>query len=400
MTITLFRKRALTKQFKKETASTHNYSMPKPTNEVVLTNTLTKDIPEEITTPNIENNIEDELTKLGISSTLLTFTDSRTDQKGAKISTLPSIISHAASPSSRPIEHEVTSVQGPGRATLKQQCHDTQTNQEGSKKKTSIHQSSVSHATSSPLRRTWELEETREETSQTAAKQDYDEPEYEAQLGPQSIAQGHKADQSGQQCQAETIKQIYAKQPEERTLDESNTKDQPPSLNSMKPTKRTSHTPAVQPLKLSQQEYLQAYPWAHKASENTFNKTELSKEVEYVNIPQHSIGKYLTSEMRDQLKENINLPDVVIEKINNCIGMTERNDKPTYFCKVCNITSPYNNPKRVMCARHVRIHLGYSLYRYFVCNFISNTLTNVYSHYIANHGIPKNWISSQKKLSS
>ena len=164
----------------------------------------------------------------------------------------------------------------------------------------------------------------------------------------------------------------------------------------MQPTKRTSHTPAVEPLKLSPKEYYEAYPWADEASENKFNKTELANEIEYVNIPQQSIGNYLTSRMRDQLKENINLPDVVTEKINNCIGMTKINQKPAYFCKVCNMKSPYNHPKRAICARHVRIHLGYSLYRCSVCDFITNTTNRVYSHYVAKHGMPREWIFPKK----
>ena len=193
------------------------------------------------------------------------------------------------------------------------------------------------------------------------------------------------------------INHIYAEQPEERSSDESDTENQSQSSNSMQPTKKTSHAPAVQPLKLSQKEYHEAYPWADEASKNTFNKTELSNEVEYINIPHRSILNYLTSRMRDQLKKNINLPDIVTEKINNCIGMTKINDKPTYFCMVCNRKSPYNHPKRGICARHVRIHLGYSLYRCSFCNFISSTANSVYSHYTLRHGIPKEWIFSKKK---
>ena len=50
-----------------------------------------------------------------------------------------------------------------------------------------------------------------------------------------------------------------AKQPEKRILDKSNTEDQPQLSDSMQPTKRISHAPAVQPLKLSQKEYHEAY---------------------------------------------------------------------------------------------------------------------------------------------
>ena len=170
----------ITKQFKKGTVFTHNYSMPKPTNGTVLTNTLSIDIPEEITTPNIENNIEDELTKLGISSTLLTATNSKTNQEDLKKSSaLSSLVSHAASPSLRPTLREI-STQETARTTLKQQYHTAQTDQEGSKK-------------------TQEQEKTRQESSRTTSKQqDNDVSEHEAHLPHQSTAKGEKLDQSEQ----------------------------------------------------------------------------------------------------------------------------------------------------------------------------------------------------------
>ena len=62
-------------------------------------------------------------------------------------------------------------------------------------------------------------------------------------------------------------------------MDKSNTEDQPQLSDSMQPTKRISHAPTVQPLKLSQKEYHEAYPWAYEASENIFKKTELSKKL-------------------------------------------------------------------------------------------------------------------------
>ena len=296
--------------------------MPKPTNEVILTNTLTEGIPEEITTPNIENNIEDELTKLGISSTLLTFTDSKTNQKGLKK------MSHAASPSSRTTQHQVISKNT--RKHLEQ--HQYNKTMMNLTMKNRYHHSLLLGA--------------RNQTN---------------------LKNNAKQRKLRQQKQSITYMQDNLKK---KTLDESNAQDKLQSSNSMQPTKRTSHALNVQSLKLSEKEHHQAYPWAHEASKNAFNKTELSNEVEYVTIPHHSLGSYLTSEMKDQLKEKIKLPDVITKKINNCIGLMERNDKTTYFCKVCNVKSPYDHPKRVMCARHVRIHLGYSLYRCSFCNFI------------------------------
>ena len=209
----------LTKQFKKENVSTHNYSMPKPTIRAVLTNTLSKDFPEEITTPNIENNIEDELAKLGISSTLLTTTNSKSNQQDLrKTSTLPSSVSHAASPSSRTTpQQQEKSTQETVRTTFKQQYHDAQTNQENLKKKSTF-PSSVSHATSLSPRRTGKEEKITQKTSGKTSKQEDDDAlDHEAELLTQSTAQGDKLDQYEQQCQTkkteatETIDHIYCK---------------------------------------------------------------------------------------------------------------------------------------------------------------------------------------------
>ena len=233
--------------------------MPKPTNGTVLTHMIFKDFPEEITTPNIENKIEDELTKLGISCTLLTTTNSKTKQQSLKkASTLPSLVSHAASPSSR-ITQQENSTEETTRTTLKQQ-YNVQRNQEGSKKastlpslvshaaspssriaqqensteerirttlkqqynvqrnqegsqKASTFPSSISYATSSPGR-AWEQEKPKQETSRRTSKQQVNDAlEHETQLAHQSTAQGDKLDQSEQQCQTKKIKAIE-KQPE------------------------------------------------------------------------------------------------------------------------------------------------------------------------------------------
>ena len=43
---------------------------------------------------------------------------------------------------------------------------------------------------------------------------------------------------------------------------------------------------AMKPLKLSHNDHIEAYPWAHQASENLFKKTPLAQEeeVEFLNI--------------------------------------------------------------------------------------------------------------------
>ena len=60
------------KELKKDTPLTHNYSIPKPTNLTVLTNTLSQRIPDNIVIPDIETNVQQQLDRLGISNSLLT----------------------------------------------------------------------------------------------------------------------------------------------------------------------------------------------------------------------------------------------------------------------------------------------------------------------------------------
>ena len=61
--------KSFTKQLKNNTPLTHNYELPSNNNE----NKLTKKLPpkdNQILIPNIENNIDEELNKLGISNVL------------------------------------------------------------------------------------------------------------------------------------------------------------------------------------------------------------------------------------------------------------------------------------------------------------------------------------------
>ena len=85
----------ITKELKKDTLLTHNYSIPKPTNQTVLTNTLSQKTPNNILIPDIETNVQEQLNHLGISNLLPTAT-----KKPNKES------SQTASPSTRSLQHE------------------------------------------------------------------------------------------------------------------------------------------------------------------------------------------------------------------------------------------------------------------------------------------------------
>ena len=85
----------ITKELKKDTLLTHNYSIPKPTNQTVLTNTLSQKTPNNILIPDIETNVQEQLNCLGISNLLPTATTKSNEES-----------SQTASPSTRSLPHE------------------------------------------------------------------------------------------------------------------------------------------------------------------------------------------------------------------------------------------------------------------------------------------------------
>ena len=85
----------ITKELKKDTLLTHNYSIPKPTNQTVLTNTLSQKTPNNILIPDIETNVQEQLNRLGISNLLPTATKKPNEESY-----------QTASPSTRSLPHE------------------------------------------------------------------------------------------------------------------------------------------------------------------------------------------------------------------------------------------------------------------------------------------------------
>ena len=69
-------------------------------------------------------------------------------------------------------------------------------------------------------------------------------------------------------------------------------------------------------LKLSHNDHIEAYPWAHQASENFSKTTPLAEkeEVEFPNISYTSFRKYLTAEQRENMIELIALPQASLKK--------------------------------------------------------------------------------------
>ena len=139
--------------------------------------------------------------------------------------------------------------------------------------------------------------------------------------------------------------------------------------------------------KLTYQEHKIAYPWAHAASNNTFIKTNLADDIEYIN--HKNIEKFLTTNMKKFLTKTIKLPSEVNQKIEKKIKYISDEE---YRCRICftNFKKKYN------AIRHVRIELGYKENRCSFCNFMANSTSPIYKHYATYHGIPKEWILSQE----
>ena len=96
----------ITKELKKDTLLTHNYPIPMPTNQTVLTNTLSQKTPDNIVLPDIETNVQEQLNRLGISNLLLTTTKIPNEES-----------SQTTSPSTRtpPHENSTTTPQSTGK---------------------------------------------------------------------------------------------------------------------------------------------------------------------------------------------------------------------------------------------------------------------------------------------
>ena len=335
----------LTKKLKEKTILTHSYPMPRPTNATELTKKLPDDSPDEVPIPDIGKDLQEELTKLGLNITPLTNTNSATnkghleDRHQCKLS---------VSPSSTSAQPESTAMISTQKAT----CENKGMEQ------------------SNPANK---YEDTKQVTSQKSSQ-------------PQEVqkSQVSKLSNSTQSKTGATEKvvQVHAKHALRGHSNESPSED---FLD--------SHTP-MKPLKLSHDDHIEAYPWAHQASENLFKKTPLAgeEEVEFMNIAYRSLGQYLTIAQREQMRQLIELPYITMVKIDKNMGIKKEDNKKIFFCKVCDSAKAFQHQRRSNCTHHVRMHLGYSLYQCSFCNFISNNSSSIYTHYITRHGIPKAWI--------
>ena len=325
----------LTKKLKEQSILTHSYPMPQPTNTTELTKKILDNSPDELPIPDINKDLQEELTKLGLNITLLINANSATNKETLEDTHQCKL---SSSPSSASNQRQSTTAA----FTTKQPCEDKD-----------VEQSKPTHLCADTKK-----------------------------IPPQELHKSEVSQLSG----------LVHKNEDTDKMIEASLKQHPTEISNKSSSENSFHS-YTKPLKLSRNDHIEAYPWAHQASENFSKTTPLAgkEEIEFPNITYASFRKYLTTEQREKMIEYIALTDASVEKIDKNIGMKKEDNKTIYFCKVCEANKAFQSTAKRNCKRHVRMHLGYSLYRCSFCNFISNNPTPVYSHYLLKHGIPKKW---------
>ena len=352
----------LTKELKKDTLLTHNYSIPKSTNQNVLTNTLTQKIPDNIQIPDIEANVEEQLEHLKISNSLLTTTKNPTGTS-------------SSSARKTAQEEKSTTLQITGRFNKLQLENSAQ------QSKVEIRQVS-----------TPQNQDTRnlQRTVVNSTKQEQDNPNQLSQPKhiyaevPQKKKTEMSQEQKNNKKTPEEKKKEYLKQDNEDTEEENDFINSADDYSEAIKKKRKRQKPK-HPCKLNHEQHRKAYPWAHKDSHNACMKTNLSDEVKYIRHP--NIQNILTDNIKKKLIKKVSLPKEVIQEIDQNIQPTTNK----FLCKLCS----YSFNKRYAAHRHARIEMGYHEYRCSFCNYLSNTTICIDQHYVNRHGVPRKWITSE-----
>ena len=329
----------LTKNLKEDTELTNLRPMPKPTKENILTKKISTDIPNNILIPNIENNVEDELKRLGLNTKILTIRKEKLKRK-------PTLVSLTDSSAS--------SVPG----TQKQVKTTTQTTQ---KMDENLHLiKSLSEDKPIPVL----------------------EPEIKLQRSPHYTAadalklpkrkQDEYSPQEEKNADHTAVTQEKENNHHEENKDETEQKKERKQRRNFR--------------KLTREEHKKAYPWAHEASKKYNMKTPFAEEVEY--FRHTDIGNKLTSNMKKRMMTAIVLPDEVIKEIDHKIEEIDNGSE--FRCTICSKSFK----QHYYAQRHVKTELGYCDYRCSFCNVVSNTPRIIYNHYAMSHGVPQQWITS------
>ena len=237
----------LTKELKQQTILTHSYPIPKPTNATELTKKLPDNTTDEVPIPDIMKDLQKGLTKLGLNITPLTNTNSSIN-KGTLKNTPK--CKPLASPSSTSNQEESTMID----STKKPICEDKHIKQ------------------SKPAHKCKEMNQLKTQQLQKSEVQQLSSPVEKKE-------------------NTEKLIEASAKQPPMEISNDSPSED--------------SFSQDSNSLKLSHNDRIEAYPWAHQALGNFSKTTPLAEkeEVEFPNISYTSFRKSLTAEQRENMIE-------------------------------------------------------------------------------------------------
>ena len=138
---------------------------------------------------------------------------------------------------------------------------------------------------------------------------------------------------------------------------------------------------------LSIEEHEEAYPWEKEAAKNRENKTPLSNETKKIT---EGINKLLPQALKSKLYNYIEYHDNVNNKIDNKIeGKCKK-----YVCINCINNPSFSSTRRSTLQRHVKVELGYYIFKCSFCDEKSNDPRTLINHYASIHGVPSNWLET------
>lgn len=155
----------------------------------------------------------------------------------------------------------------------------------------------------------------------------------------------------------------------------------------IKYTKREIHTPPQEKKVLSIQQHEEAYPWEKDAARNRENETPFSNEIRKIT---EGVNKLLPQIIKSKLFQIIEYPDNVNMKIDNKIQKKDQK----YVCINCASNPSFSSKRKNTLQRHVKVELGYYIFRCSFCDEKSNDPCTLINHYASTHGIPNKWLSN------
>ena len=157
----------------------------------------------------------------------------------------------------------------------------------------------------------------------------------------------------------------------------------------IKYTKQEIHDLAIfKKESLSSAQHVEAYPWEKEAAKNRDKDSPLLEKV--IKLTE-GVYKLLPTERRSQLFENIQYPDCIMKKIEAKI---DKQGRSNFVCINYTSSPSFSQNRRRALVRHIKIELGYYMFRCSFCDDKSNNSCTLINHYASTHGIPSTWLKS------